>query len=123
MPAATLTWMTINFLATLFNLTRMEGPKLSPDDNIVMLLHVVDFGLNIVFFCGNCYYRVKKFIIIFFIIKIKTRPGNQIGSTPLPMVAVGQKGLLLNNYKGSTRPKHLVKMAPTSSPKKTFRPL
>ena len=50
MPAATLTWMTINFLATLFNLTRMEGPKLSPDDNIVMLLHVVDFGLNIVVF-------------------------------------------------------------------------
>ena len=44
------------------------------------------------------------------------RPGNQIGSTPLPMVAVGQKGLLLDNYKDSTRPKHIVKMVP--KPKK-----
>ena len=49
------------------------------------------------------------------------RPGNQIGSTPLPMVAVGQKGLLLNNYKGSTRPKYIVKNGPQTQ-KMTFRP-
>ena len=55
----------------------MEGPKLSPDDNIVMLLHVVDFGLNIVFFCGNCYYRVKKSLLFFYHKnKNKTRESN-----------------------------------------------